>query len=341
MKGIARLAQELGISTGTVSRALNGKPDVNAETRRKVLETAERLGYAANQAARTLAKGTTNAIGFLIELDRDQVASSEYFFMGVFDGVQSVLTEIGMDLLVLPHPSNTPGVSYLERFLTRKVFDGVIVSATREVDPRIELLQSAKMPFVTLGRSSTGENYSWIDLDFEGVANDAIARLAAAGHRRIAVTVPAEKINFGPLFHNAYRESMLRHGLDYDPALVVTTKRSEEVGYELVDDLLAMPDPPTAILLIYETTAIGIYRRLAELGLKPGRDLAIIGFRDEPTVRFLVPSLTCFSASLHDLGVSLAEALLSQIPAYSARFPRTTVQMRSPMTLRPGESDLK
>jgi DNA-binding LacI/PurR family transcriptional regulator len=338
MRGIARLAKELGISTGTVSRALNGRPDVSESTREQVLATAKRLGYAPNQAARTLALGTTRSVGFMMDLDRETAATSEYFFMGVFDGVQSVLTNHGLDLLVLPRPTKENSVTYLQRYVARGVFDGMILAATQLVDPRIELLETAGIPFVTLGRSSSGKDYPWIDLDFEGVANIAVDRFVAAGHRRIAVTLPLGTINFGPIFEKAYRGALERNGIAFDPQLVFVTGRGEEAGYSLVDDMMAVPDAPTAVLLIFETIAIGLYRRLAELGRIPGRDLAVIGFRDEPTVRFLTPSLTCFSASLHDIGEDLARALLARIPAFAEQPEQPPIRALAPLALRPGES---
>ncbi len=336
MRGIARLAKELGISTATVSRALNGKADVNENTRTLVLEAAKRLGYAPNQAARALAQGATRAVGFMMDLDRETAASSEYFFMGVFDGVQSVLTEHNLDLMVLPRPTKEKSVDFLQRYVSRGVFDGMILAATQRIDPRIELLEAAGIPFVTLGRSDSGHGYPWIDLDFAGVAGAAIDRLVAAGHRRIAVTIPTGGINFASLFLAAYRDALARNGIGFDPALVFSRGRNEDAGYLLVDELAALPDPPTAVLLIFETLAIGIYRRLAELGKLPGRDLAIIGFRDEPTVRFLVPALTCFSTSLHAIGEDLAQALLDRIRTPPASYVPT--QRLAPLQLRPGKS---
>jgi DNA-binding LacI/PurR family transcriptional regulator len=126
--------------------------------------------------------------------------------------------------------------------------------------------------------------------------------------------------------------------MPFDPRLVFAAGRNEDAGYDLVDEMAALPDPPTAILLIFETLAIGIYRRLAELGKIPGRDLAIIGFRDEPTVRFLVPSLTCFSAPLHDLGEDLARALLSRIPSYAEQFADAPRERLATLELRAGQS---
>jgi DNA-binding LacI/PurR family transcriptional regulator len=338
MRGIARLAKELGISTGTVSRALNGRAEVSEATRELVLATAKRLGYAPNQAARTLALGTTRSVGFMMDLDRETAASSEYFFMGVFDGVQSVLTEHGFDLLVLPRPTKANSLEFLRRYVARGVFDGMILAATQRIDPRIELLESAGMPFATLGRSSSGRDYPWIDLDFESVAKTAVDRLVAAGHRRIAVTVPSDNINFGSIFEACYREALARHGIDFDPDLVFARGRHEDAGYRLVDDMAVVQNPPTAVLLIFETLAIGIYRRLAELGRLPGRDLAIIGFRDEPTVRFLTPALTCFGAPLHEIGEDLARAVLSRIPAHSGYSSQTPVGKLASLSIRVGES---
>jgi DNA-binding LacI/PurR family transcriptional regulator len=338
MRGIARLAQELGISTGTVSRALNGKPDVSDTTRQLVLDAARRMGYAPNQAARTLAQGTTRSVGFMMDLDRETAASSEYFFMGVFDGVQAVLSERGLDLLVLPRPTKENPLTYLGRYVARGVFDGMILAATQRVDPRIEMLETAGIPFVTLGRSSSGKNYPWVDLDFEGVASAAINRFVSAGHRRIAVTLPLGNINFGQIFEAAYRAALERNGIEFDSRLVFVTSRGEEAGYGLVDDMMAVPDPPTAVLLVFETVSIGIYRRLAELGRLPGRDLAIIGFRDEPTVRFLAPSLTCFSVSLHGIGEDLARALLARMPAFAEQPMRPPIERLAPFSIRLGAS---
>jgi DNA-binding LacI/PurR family transcriptional regulator len=275
----------------------------------------------------------------MIELDPETAASSDYFFMGVFDGMQSVLTRHGLDLLVLPCPTTQDRYQYLERFVARGVVDGIILASTQRVDPRVDLLQSVGMPFVTLGRSSSGQGYSWIDLDFEGVVNTAMDRFVSQGHRRIAVTLPYGGVNFGAVFEQAYRAALVRHGLDFDPQIVFETRRNEQAGYRLVDEMLALEAPPTAILLIYEVAAIGIYRRLAELGLVPGRDLAVITFRDEPTVRFLEPSVTCFSVSLRDIGVSIAEAMLAQFPVHAGVYPSGVVQKLCPLELRIGESD--
>lgn len=338
MRGISRLAHELGISIGTVSRALNDKPGVNPETRRRVLEAAQRLGYEPNQAARTLAQGKTQSIGFMIDLDPDTAAAGDSFFVGVFEGVQSVLEPNGLDLYVLPCPRKENRFAFLDRLVARRVVDGMILSGTERVDPRIDLLQSARIPFVALGRSETDSDFSWVDLDFEGVAETAVDRLVAQGHRRIALTVPFGDLNFGIVFQEAYRKALQKHGIPYDPDLVFQTGLGAEDGYLLVDALLDRPDPVTAIILIFEVVAIGIYQRLAERGLKPGQDLAVIGFRDEVVVRYLNPRLTCFKVSLFDVGVALGNALLDQLSSAPEASDAFT-HIRVPLLIQPGDSD--
>ena len=98
---------------------------------------------------------------------------------------------------------------------------------------------------------------------------------------------------------------------------------------------------PTAVVLIYELMAIGLYRRLAEAGLQPGRDIAVIGFRESPLAKFLSPTLTCFRMSLRDLGISLGESLLASMPAFAETYPDGVVHKLWPMELVEGESDAK
>ncbi len=340
MVGIKRLAEHLNISIGTVSRALNGRPDVNDETRRRVLAAAAELGYVANQSGRNLRQGNTNAVGFMMETSVDTAGNSDNFFLGVFDGVQHVLGRHHLDLLVLPCPADEDQSQYLQRMVSRRAVDAMIISATHRVDARIDILNKARIPFIALGRSTSGGNdYPWVDLDFEGVANRAIDRLVAKGHRRIAVGLPSNDINLGFAFLEGVKSALKRHKIKFDPSLVIRAASTEQGGYQITHQVLGMKDRPTALVLIYELMAIGVYRRLSEAGLTPGKDFAVIGFRESPLAKFLLPTLTCFRMSLRDLGIGLGESLLASMPAYAHIYPQGIVHKIWPMELVHGESD--
>ncbi|MDB5526150.1 MAG: transcriptional regulator, LacI family [Rhizobium sp.] len=339
MKGIKQLARHLDISIGTVSRALNGKPDVNPETRKRVLAAAEAFGYAPNQSGRSLRQGTTNAIGFMIELSADTNASSDDFFMGVFDGVQTVLSRHKLDLVVFPCPADQRPVEYLQRIVGRRLVDAMIISATLRNDARIEFLKKAGIPFIALGRSNSGGDLRWIDLDFEGVASGSVDRLVEHGHKRIAIAIPADDINLGHVFHDGYRAALERHDIAYDPALVYRQERIVEGGHGLAARIAATDNPPTAIMLSTEVLAPSLYRGLEGHGMVPGKDIAVIGFRDNPRARYLTPSLTCHSFSLSALGEAVAETLLADMPAYAKNYPGKATNKIWPLTFLPGESD--
>ncbi|MGI4748679.1 MAG: substrate-binding domain-containing protein [Janthinobacterium lividum] len=336
---IRALARHLDLSIGTVSRALNGRKDVRETTRVRVLEAVAALGYVPNHSGQTLRRGQTRTVAFVLTPSADSAAQGDPFFMALFGGIQAALATRQLDLMVLLARSDEDQFAFLQRAVSRGLADGWLLSATMRHDPRIPFLLERKVPFATLGRSLSGGSQPWIDLDFEAVAHQSVARLAAAGHRRIALADPASDINLGHVFADAYRAALEKAGLSADPSLLVRVETDESGGYEAVDTLLGLTDPPTALILNGETMPVGAYRRLHEAGKRPGRDMSLIGVRETPASRGLSPSFTCFTLSLHDLGRDLAEALLLAMTPDDDGLSAPPVQRLWPMTLVEGTSD--
>lgn len=336
MKGIRQLAEHLDISIGTVSRALNGKSDVNPQTRQRVLEAAERLGYVANQSGRSLRKGSTGVIGFMMQTGPEITGQGDTFFMSVFDGVQTVLARHNLDLVALLCSSSEDPDAYLQRTVARGFADAIILSATRRNDARFELLDRHKIPFISLGRSLTDVGQPWIDLDFEGMAETAMERFVRAGHSEIGVIWPHGDLNLGHLFADRCRTVLKRHGLELRDENIFRAKPSEAGGYAVGKEIAARPLRPSAIALVNETLVTGLYRGLEEAGIHPGKNIAIVG-RHSPHTQFMSPTLTGFGLSLDELGIGLAETLLSVMPAYS-EFYSTAHRRVWPMTLIEGDS---
>jgi DNA-binding LacI/PurR family transcriptional regulator len=337
MAGIRQLAQDLQISIGTVSRALNGKSDVNPETRKRVLEAAERLGYVPNQSGRSLRKGATGVVGFMVQTGPEISSQGDSFFMSVFDGVQSVLSRHQLDLVALLCSSEEDPNAYLRRTVARGFADAIILSATRRRDERFELLHRHQIPFISLGRSLTDVGQPWIDLDFEGMAEIAVERLVKAGHKQIGVIWPHGDLHLGYLFVDRCREVLARHGLSLHDDHVFRAKPSEAGGYAVAQEIVSRITRPSAVVLVNETLVTGLYKGLEEHGIKPGSDIAIIG-RYSPQAQYLSPTLTCFDLSLRELGISLAETLLSTLPGISTGAGDTVRRRVWPMSLIEGSS---
>ena len=338
MIGIKRLAEQLNLSIGTVSRALNDRPDVSEATRRRVQEVARQLGYVPNQSGRSLRRGETGVIAFMMQTGHGITGHGDTFIMGVFNGIQSALAEHRLDLVALLCPFDEDAEDYLKRMVSRSFADGIILSSTQHVDPRIDFLADRGVPFVTLGRSSTDAGQPWIDTDFEGIAQRSIARLVQKGHRRIAITIPDDDTHLGYVFTEAARAALAAHGLPLDPELVFRFVPNEISGYNIADSLLGLSDRPTAIVLLNPSLTTGLYRRLGESGVVPGKDIAVIG-RDSPQSNFLSPRLTHFREDLDSLGLALGKALLASMPRYAKSYPKGIVRDVWPNELVEGESD--
>ncbi|GGO91436.1 substrate-binding domain-containing protein [Stakelama pacifica] len=336
---IRELARHLGLSIGTVSRALNGRKDVSPATRKRVIDAAKTHGYIPNQSGRTLRSGRTGTIGFMLTLEHDSAMHGDPFFMALLEGVQNGLSEHDLDLAVLLARKGEDGLTFLRRHVSRGTVDGWVLSGTQHEDARIAFLLDRAIPFVALGRTATARDYAWIDLDFEGLVAESMRLLTDAGHRRIGLVAPPATINNSQIVVQAYRAALERAGIAFAPALVHHGETDESDGEATASELMALPERPTALLLMGETAPVGAYRALRRMGLEPGRDVAVIGLRDNPACRALSPDLTCFSLDLDDLGLALARGMVAMLPGqYDATKP--LVQQLWTMKLRLRQSHL-
>ena len=338
--GIRELAAHLGMAISTVSRAMNNSSEVSAETREKIRDAADRLGYRPNQSGRSLRSGSTKAVALTMRTDTGRSVAGETFFMALSEGLQSVLADAGLDLIILPCASDQDENEFLYRAVDRKLADGFIISNVQRHDPRITYLQKWHIPFVSLGSSQTEGAYAALDLDFAGVAESAVQRLARRGHRRIALGLTAQETNNNYVFLEGFRQGLDQAGIKFEDGLVLRLDDRITGGYELGSALLAMDVRPTAVVLIQETMAMGLYQRLGEAGLKAGRDLAVIGFRENPVCRYLEPSLTCFQIDLKRYGTRLGEMMIGELKhAACGEFRSVPTRDVWPMKVARGESD--
>lgn len=340
---IRALARHLDLSIGTVSRALNGKKDVNPATRERVIAAAAAHGYTPNQSGRSLRRGRTGSVGFMLTLEHDSAAHGDPFFMALFEGIQAGLAEADIDLIVLLAREGEDQLDFLRRNVSRGIADGWLLSATQRNDPRIPFLLDKDIPFATLGRSASGGDQPWIDLDFEGLVENGLTRFLAGGHRRIGLVAPPATVNNSYVVIAKYGETLRAAGLAVDEQLIRQGAGDEIAGEQAIAALMSLDDPPSAVLVMGETAPVGVYAGLRKLGLVPGADIAVIGARANPSTSALQPRLTCFSLDLRELGIGLARALLPKLVRKEAGGEDDgappVVQTLWPLTLMPGDSE--
>lgn len=306
------LAQHLGLSQATVSRALHGHRAIRAATRERVAAAAEELGYRPNSSAQRLATGRANAIGLVFPLERLQLLESH--FVDFLTGVSELVTRHDQDLVMSPFIDNEEVV--LRRLASSRSVDGIIISGPHVHDGRIPLLHSLGLPFVVHGRTETTLPYAFIDIDNEAVFAKAADLLLDLGHRRIATLNGPAEFHYAAARACGFRRALAARGLSADPTLEHEGPMSEEAGRLLTRQMLESASPPTAIICGSIFLALGAYRALRELGREPGRDLSVVAhddlFRDLRASRF-EPALTATESSVRKAGERLAAILLAQI----------------------------
>ncbi|WP_158601999.1 substrate-binding domain-containing protein [Pararobbsia silviterrae] len=338
--GIKKLANHLNLSIATVSRALNASDEVSAATRQRVLEAAAELGYSPNKAAESLRKGRLDTVGLMLPMRSPEENYTLSLFLTLADGIQESLSKSQLDLAMYQSKTDEDELTRLKRIVERRQVDGVIISGTRRHDPRLDYLAEKNFPFVAFGRSESGGEHAWIDLDFETAAEQAIERLVGFGHTRIAIGMPGQDAMQAHVYLNGYQRALKRCGIAYDASLARHDELSERGGYRVTGALLESAEPPTAIIFQSDCMAIGAYRKLAELGLRPGKDVAISGgVLTGEVPEYLSPRLTGFSIAVRELGIRMGEAMLARLPSVNAQRSATLVQEVWPLQLKARTSD--
>lgn len=312
---LKELSQILGLSQTTVSRALNGFPEVSEATRKRVKQIAEENNYSPNVRAKGLATGRSHAIGHVIPTSHKHEMVNPVF--GDFiSGVGEVYSREGYDLLMSVVSTEDELQTY-RNLSARSSVDGVVIHGPLMDEPRLELLRALDLPFVVHGRASNEtQPYAWLDVNNKSAFERATNFLLDLGHEKIALINGLEMIDFAFRRREGYMHALKNHGKSVQPDLMRSSEMTEVFGYKSAKEMLASDTPPTAFLTASMICAIGVRRAIEDAGLTMGRDISVVTFDDD--LSYLsngqdVPIFTACRSSVRGAGVLLAEMLIRQI----------------------------
>lgn len=312
---LKELSDLLGLSPTTVSRALNGYPEVSDATRKKVAAAARAHGYAPNTRARALATGRAMAIGHVIPISAKHEMVNP-IFADFTAGAGEVYSRNGYDMLLSVVSDDDEEHAY-RSFVTKRNVDGLIIHAPSLNDPRIPFLNQLGIPYMVHGRSSNATApYAWVDVNNTRAFQRATELLLDLGHKRIALLNGLEHMDFAARRRAGYEAALAARGMAADPTLMFSGEMTEAQGHDLTRSLLAQPNPPSAILVSSIIMAIGVRRGIEELGLTMGRDVSLITYDDELSYfrnGADVPVYTAARSSVREAGRLAAQMLIDII----------------------------
>ena len=309
------LSSILGISQTTISRALNGYPEVNEGTRTRILEAAKKYNYKPNLNATRLATGRSMAIGHVIPLSSKKEMVNPVF-SDFFAGVGEACGREGYDLLLSVVADQDHERAYRE-LAERGAVDGLIVQFPAVSDLRIKMLKEVGMPFVVHGRClNETSDYSWLDIDNKAAFRRATNHLLDQGHTRIALINGDETLDFAARRRQGYESALRERGIMPNPDYMRSGRMTEASGQVAASEMMRLHPFPTAYLTSSILSAIGVRQAVHEAGYGLGRDISIVTHDDD--LSYLknsgdVPQFTATRSSVRDAGRRCADILLELI----------------------------
>ncbi len=294
------------------SHALSGKRPVSDATRQRILEAIEELGYQPSIYAQSLVTGRTHTVGMLFPLENsgEDTASFNTIQLEMIMEANAVVQANGYALQLFTQAEDEPTLRALCR-----TCDGLLVSAVRLQDRRIDYLLREDYPFVMLGRPANTENVAWVDTDFEDMVLKQITHLVDLGHQQIVFLDRPERLFKEQLGYSV----RARQGyLDACAALkltpiIFTCEVSVEDGRRIVHDMLEAHPTLTALAAFNDVAAVGAYFALGERGLRVPEDFSIITFTSPGFRRATTPSMTAMNNTGSEVSKAAAELLLAQL----------------------------
>ncbi|QIA65057.1 substrate-binding domain-containing protein [Vibrio astriarenae] len=324
MTTLAEVSKYLGLSMATVSRAINGYPEVNEKTRQRVVEAADKLGYRPNKVAQKLATGKSKMVGIMLQSPDELVCAPT--FLSELAHITNYLGVNGYDLLI---NSSLQGDSLqaLKKFVSKSEVDGLIIKAPMVNDERIQFLVEKKIPFVVHGHDTSDLEYAYFDIDNASVSEQALAFLHQLGHSKVAFINSQESLAFAKTRSDAFRQKWSELGLESEQCEIFHCTPEVTAGRELAAELLVGETRPTAVVCSSSKVAYGVYMAAAELGLKIGSDLSVIAHDDgiqHFDTREFNPPLTVTHSPLTNSSEPIANTIVKLISGESPAQLQTT-----------------
>lgn len=315
MVGIIEVAQHAGVSTATVSRALNGKANVSARARERVLKAAQELGYVASSSAYTLATGKAKNIGVVMPfVDR-------WYFSTVLAGAVNALVNRGYDVTLYSLAGGQNNRTRIfEELVLRKRVDGVLTVGVKLSLAELQKLTELEKPIIGIGGPIPG--IRTIGIDDEGAGRLATSHLISLGHTKIGMISgsPVTEMDFHQpyLRKTGYQEALLDANLDFDPKWDAQGDFTLGGGYHAAKQMLGNPEnAPTAIFCASDEMGFGAIQAARDLGLRVPQDISVVGIDGHPLGEFY--GLSTVNQSAERQGAKAADTLIDILDSNDPR----------------------
>ena len=324
------LANELNLSSATVSRALKNDPLVSKKTRKKIFELAEKRGYRSNHFAKNLREQKTNTIGFMVH----ELQSN--FITSVLAGVEKVATESGYDLIITHASESYTKEAANAKNLFHKRVDGLIASLsfdTRNLDHFRPFVDKG-VPIIFFDRVERNSENTVIVIDNYKCGYEATRHLIEQGCKRIVHVTSSLARNVYSERFRGYRDALFDNNIAFDESLLIIKDLSEKAGIESAQKILSIKPLPDGAFITNDFVAAVCMRTLKENNVSIPRDIAIVGFNNDAIAHLVEPALTTINYPGKELGEVAARTLVDRLKGVSTLQQINTIIINSDLIIR-------
>ena len=315
------LADRLNISIATVSRALKDDPVVSKKTKKKIFDLAEELGYRSNHFARNLRKQKTETIGVIIP------RLNSYFMSTVIAGIESVVNSAGYNLIISQSSESAHKEIASAKTMFNNRVDGLLVSLSYETGnlTHFDQFHKKNIPVIFFDRAEEHDNFTNVLIDNRKAAYEATNHLISQGCKRIA----------------GYQQALGDHGLNFSEDQVIVTNLSQESGVEAAEKILKMKPLPDGIFVANDNAAVGCLIAIKQAGVNIPKDIAIVGFNNDPVSKVVEPNLSTINYPGYEMGEVAARNLINHLNGTSPIHSTNTILLRSELVIRDSSNKSK
>lgn len=322
------IANQLNISSATVSRALKDQPVVSKKTKKQIFELAEKMGYRSNHFASNLRRRETNTIGFMVHELRSN------FINSVLAGIENVTSDAGYDLIIAHSSENYMKEAANAKNLFHKRVDGLIASLsfdTENLDHFRPFLDKG-VPVIFFDRVEKINNNPVVVIDNYKCGYQATQHLIDQGCRKIVHVTSNIARNVYSERYQGYRDALAANGLPFDESLLMINDLSEKAGIDSARQILAMQPAPDGAFITNDFVAAVCMRTLKENKIRIPDDIAIVGFNNDAIGNLIEPALTTINYPGQDMGEAAARHLIDHIKGNIQ--PISTIIINSDLIIR-------
>lgn len=300
------VAREANVSMATVSRVVNGNPNVKPSTRKKVLATIDRLGYRPNAVARGLASKKTTTVGAIIP------DISNIFFSELARGIEDIATMYKYNMILSNSDSNKEKEIQLINTMLEKQVDGILFMGGNISEEHIQQFKTASVPVVLAATYDSTNEIPSVNIDYELAGFEATKELIENNNnQQPALIVSVKEAVINKMKYDGYIRALEESNIEFDEEKVIYVENSYDGGIEASEKLLELEEFPNSVFVTFDEVAIGVIHGFQDRGYKVPEDIQVFGFDNTKLAKMVRPTLSTVVQPMYDIG-AVAMRLLTK-----------------------------